>query len=521
MGFKEVKELRKNENFAEALKMALSDLEKNPNDIWYKRSIAWVYYELAKKKEKVELAHPELTGKNTQAGDFDSFIDCIRKINELNLPENEKMIFDNLAYQIGIFLFSLSKEEKPDIKKVSILFEEVQKFFLTKPAESYTFLFKSFHKYNKTWQNYKVFADWWGFENFRFEDFLQEEFNGKKIMPIVEQAYIAYARKLLEGEVGLSSTFSSPKVIDKIKISIFLTSIEILIKEHPEYQYLHYYKAKLLLAVGDKENILSAFIPFAKKKKNEFWTWELMSDVFPKSDERKIACLCKALSLNTPEVFIINTRQKLAELLIEQEKYNEAKTEIVKIIDVKEKNDWKIQNKISNLTAKDWYKNATAFDNNKKFYKLHLKEAEQILFSDIPEQIVAVEFVNTDKKILNFVADKQTHGFFKYGGLLNNPKIGDILKVRFEQKQGDHFYRVLTVEKADNTATCMAISDFSGKININIKSSFGFADNVYIDKKLIAENKIENNQLISGKAILSFNKKKNEWGRKALNINLA
>ncbi len=504
MSFKEVKELRKNENLDDALKMALSDLENNPNDIWNKRSVAWVYYEFIKKN-----ALPE---------NFDIFISYIQKLNELSLPEDEKMIFDNCAFQIGSFLFSLNKVDNPDIRKVTKLFEQIQQFHYTKPSEAYTFLFKAFQRYNKIWQRYIDFANWWNFENFRSEDFLEEEFKGRKIMSIVEQAFIAYAKKLLEGDTVIENNFILPKSINKDKISAFLTSLDGLIKKHPEYQYPQYFKAKLLLAVGDKENVLSAFIPFAKKKKNDFWTWELMSEVFPKSDTRKMACLCKALSLHTQESFLINTRQKLAELLIESKNYNEAKTEITKVIEVKKKNDWKIKNKISNWITQDWYKNAKASNNNQNFYTQYLKDAELILFSDVPEQIVAVEFVNKGKHILNFVRNREIHGYFKYKGLFKHPKIGDILKVRFEQNPKDNFYRALTVEKANKDEVCEAISKFSGKISINKNFSFGFADNVYIDKKLISQNKIENNQLIYGLAILSYNNKKKGWGLKAIEI---
>ena len=48
MSFKEVKELRQQGKLKEALELAQSDLEQNPEDIWNKRSIAWVYYDYLK-----------------------------------------------------------------------------------------------------------------------------------------------------------------------------------------------------------------------------------------------------------------------------------------------------------------------------------------------------------------------------------------------------------------------------------------------------------------------------------------
>ena len=53
---------------------------------------------------------------------------------------------------------------------------------------------------------------------------------------------------------------------------------------------------------------------------------------------------------------------------------------------------------------------------------------------------------------------------------------------------------------------------------MNPSSGFGFVDDVYIDEKSLKEKSIINSQTIQGKAIMSFNKKKNEWGWKSFQI---
>ncbi len=180
MSFKEVKELRQSGKLDEALKMAEQDLEKSLDDIWYKRSIAWVYYAFLK--------------KNATQDKFKDFLEILDKLNNLALPEDEKMVFDKSAFQIGKVLFELGeKPQNIEYRKVNQLFETIKNFHFTKPSEAYSFLYKAFHKCYKNWDNYIAFADWWGFENFREENFLPQEFKGKKIMATVEQAYIAYS----------------------------------------------------------------------------------------------------------------------------------------------------------------------------------------------------------------------------------------------------------------------------------------------------------------------------------------
>lgn len=493
MSFKEVKELRKSGKLEEAINLAQQDLEKEPSNIWNKRSIAWVYHDYLKKYSSIE--------------NFDRFVEYLEKLKSLELPEEEKMIFDTCVYQVGKILFALSRVENIDYSKINILFELVTNFHLTKPSESYSFLYKAFHKGYKNWSNYLQFADWWDFSNFRSQDYLSEEFKGKKIMSIVEQAYIAYSKKLLDGEV-----------INKGHAQYFITKLDLLIKNHPEYQYPLYFKAKLLLAIGDNTNMLSAFLPFAKKKRNDFWVWELLADVFPKEDERKFASLCKALSLKSPDDFLINTRQKITSLLIDKKLFNEAKTEIIKILSTRNDNNWRIPQQVQQWTKEQWYKSAISYSDNKGLYNRYSNKAEEILFQDIPEETVAIEFVNNNKNILSFIKDKSKYGFFKYSSFLEKPEIGDHLQVRLQGDGKDGYYKVLTVKKITGEIKSQAIRTFKGKLKLIKPNNFGFADDVFIDPKTIAENNLEDNQEIKGKAILTFKKKKNEWGWKVIGI---
>ena len=504
MPAKEIKELRQSGQLEQALAMAQNELDAAPENIWGKRNISWVYYEYLK--------------RYAQEINFEGFIENLLKIKDLNLPEGEVMIFDTSAYQVGSMLFKIQNSEPVDYSKINRIFEIIKDFHFTKPAESYSLLYKAFHKGYKNWGRYLEFSDWWNFENFRPEDYQKEEYNGRQIMALVEQAYIAYSKKLLEGEESEEKQYE--RIINKEKIHGFTPHLDKIIEEYPQYQYPPYFKAKLLLALGDNEDILAAFLPFAKKKKNDFWVWELMSDVFPVDDERKTACLCKALSLRTQEDFLINTRQKLAEILIKKELFDEAKTEINKIIATRESHSWKVPQNILKWTNEPWFNDAIEKPNNKDYYDNFIQEAEKLLFNDIEEEIVVVEFVNKDKKILNFIKDKTHHGFFSYKNLKIRPKIGDFLKIRLQKKVNDGPSRVYTAKVLDSSeqVESEAIKLFSGQINIPAGKNFGFLEDIFVSPDFIEKHTIVNRQELSGKAILSFNKKKNDWGWKCYDL---
>jgi hypothetical protein len=128
-----------------------------------------------------------------------------------------------------------------------------------------------------------------------------------------------------------------------------------------------------------------------------------MADAFPESDDRKLACYCKALSINAPEDYLVKTRKKLAQILIDHQKFDEAKTEIKKIVSVKNDNEWKISSDVQSWTNSEWYESAKSLSDNKNLYQDYLHKAEEILFSDKPEEVVVVEFVNKKKKVLTFL----------------------------------------------------------------------------------------------------------------------
>lgn len=501
MSFKEIKELRQAGKLEEALQMANQALEAEPSDIWNKRAAAWVYYEYLK--------------KFTQPDSFVAFKENLIKIKDLELPEDERMVFDNCAWQIVSLVFGLLKSEPVEYSKINELFEIIKEFHFTKSSPAYSLIYKAFHKGYQNWSNYLAFADWWDFENFSSEDYLKEEFNGRKIMAIAEQAYIAYSKKLLEGES--LDPYGQQRIIDKEKIQSFLPKLDELIEKHPDYQYPPYFKAKLLLALGNDEEVLAAFLPFAKQKRNDFWVWELMAEIFSEDRDIQFACYCKALSLKTPEDFLVKLRQTFAAMLIEKEMYNEAKIEIQKAISTREKHGWNLPNQIAQWREQEWYMSAIAKSDNRELYSNNLKKAEEILFQDIPEELIVVEFVNENKSMLNFVKDQRKFGFFNYSSHLTKPQIGDLLKVRFNGDGQDGFYKILTAKEADSNAISTTLKSFEGTLRLVSPQNFGFVEDIFIEPKLIHLGKFDEGQLVAGRAIQTFNKRKMNGGGKRSN----
>lgn len=502
MSFNEIKDLRKSGKLEEALIASNQALEVDPVNIWNKRAAVWVYYDYLK--------------QNVDPAQYDQFIHYLLRIEALQLPADESMAYDQVSWKVGSMVFALAKEEKPDYGKFRTLFSTVSKFHITKPSEAYSFLFKAFHKVYKDLETYLEFAEWWGFENFRQEDYEKEEFNGKRTISVAERAYIAYSKQLLAGKA--QDPFGLHRVPDQEKIKAFMPFLDRVIEEHPEYQYPLYYKVKLMMLDGNANDVLSTFIPFAKRKQNDFWVWDLMADLFPEEKDMQFASYCKALSLNAPQEYVGKIRIKLTQLLVSEGSFQEAKTEIEAFTAAYAIQKWKIPAQITTWKNEPWYAEANARSNNNKLYEKYADKAEEILYLDVPEEIVLVEFVNKNKRMIHFVHDESRYGYFNYSGLLQQPQIGDLLKVRLRGNEQTGFQKLLTVRQANPNTGIPAIKKFSGNVKVVLPMNFGFVDDVFLQPDMVRSEDLSEGQTVSGTAVLSYNKKKETWGWKAIVI---
>lgn len=484
MSFDEVKSLRKEGQLEKALKIALDDWQEDKNNIWNKRALSWVYYDFSK----------QCANQNR----LNDFLKNIEKIKSLNLPKEEKMIFDNLIWLYCAMFKNIYREKNINYQDAVALKQSLKGLYFTTPSENFSILMGALHKTFKDSKYYISLAEKSFFKYLRREDFLPTTYNEKSIMPLAEQIYNAYCKALL-GE-------------DKQKIKNTLPQMEKWIEENPNYTFLPYYKAKMEICLSEG-NPLDTLIPFAKKKKNDTWIWQLMSEILEKDKELEFSCLCKALSLKSPEQFLGKTRLKMAQIFIDRKQFDQAKTEIDLVFEEKKKSGQKIPNKIQNWIGQSWYETAKRQKSNYQIYDKGKTKAEEILFENVKEEIIVVENVNYDKKIINFIESKTKRGYFSYYKILKKPKIGDILKVRLEQKDNGYWQLLSAREESGLESDCL--KKISGTLKI-VQSGVGFVDDVFVEKSLIEKNKLVSGQKLSALAILCFNKKKEQWGWKMI-----
>jgi len=490
----QIRELRQAGRLDEALSMAKAELDATPDNIWAKRNISWVFYGYISRCES--------------ALNWDTFLKNIRAIENLHLPAGEEMLFDNVAWKIGKMVYSISREDNIDPVIVHPLIKSISAFGFTKPSESYSFLLKGVHKVLKNNERYNDFVDWWDLKNLRVEDYENEQLpNGKDAMSLAEMVYSAYSKNLLPKSNNIGQM-----QFNKDKALAFLPVLTEVDEKHPKFQYVSYYRAKLLLAVGETDNTLPAFLPFARRKSKDFWVWDLLGEVVKNDQDKMLACYCKGLSCNSPKEMLTNLRTRLCRLLIARKLYKEAKTEIEEIVRVRIANGFSIPAEIINWQREDWYKTATATNSNKQYYKQHFNQAEQLLYSDIPEEIVIVDRISSDSKILNYFTDQKQSGYFKYEKYIDSVRAGDVLEVRFKPRGDSKFEQVYTVRISNNEAfRARYIRAIEGIIRIGEGNPFGFIEDIYVHPSIVTLKGLKNGDHTRGKAIRKFDVQRNKW----------
>ncbi len=492
MSFKEITRLRKSGKLDEAFKMAGKELQAAPNDEWCKKAIVWVYFDYLK------IAREQ--------NNFENIIVQIGNIKKLALPTSEKMAFDSVAWQVGKYLFAQKLVPAQQLNK---LFDTIYGFSFTTKTDSYSYLLKAFKKHAEKWPRFAEFVNWWGYDNFMPADYLKFTLdNGQDIPPLVESVFIALSKQLLKPP------------IDREKIEGFIPKISAICTAHPKMQYPPYYHAKLMIALGDKKEFLKAFVPFAKKKRNDFWVWDLMSEAFSITDEKYIACISRSLLCNAPGKFMVNVHEKMAGWLIANKMYREAKYEIQKVINIRTQNEWKVPRNLLEHENAFWWNNSETVRNNTKLYEKYAPLANNILLGNLPAETVVIDFVNTTNKTASFLAENRKTGIFNYSRLPIVPKTAQFYTIRFfgQNSKKSTFYKVATIQEITAPVEVDFVKTVEGNLSVKQGNSFGFLRNTFVPPQIVAQYSLCDGSHIKAKAIESYNKNRKTWGWKVVEV---
>lgn len=493
--FRDINQLRKANKTAEAYQTAVEALKSDPDDLWLKRAMAWVLYDLLK--------------ASAEAGNLSDFLQRIEELKQLNMPKTEQMFMENLPWAIYTMLEHIPQN---GLAECTSLFNAIQGIPFVSCA-AYSVMFRGFHQHRGGWNDYISFCDWWNFEHFLVEDYNEYRFTDKSgkmqtVMSLVEQAYIGYSNALLAS-------------MKQEKIHEFLPRIVALSKRRPDYAYFPYFISKLYLSVGEKASAFEAILPFVKSKPNDFWVWQCLGESTD-DDSVRFACYSRALTCRAKPQMLVALKLKYAEQLVGRGFYSEARTELDEVLAIRQKEGWRIPEELYDKINTQWYSQAKKLPSNRKFYVQYTEVAEKLIYPDMQTEEVMVFDINVSRTIVNFVRLDGSRGFFNYRKMRKIEfRVGQVLLLKIQVKKENGFVEVLSCNICEDRSRWKErCSSFSGEFHRFEGKRVGLVldrgKQVFLPTVLAVQ--LSEGEKVAGYAVKSYDAKQKRLGWTAVEI---
>jgi hypothetical protein len=491
--FQNINELRKAGKLEEAYALGRQALAQD-RSVWHQRAMSWVLYGLLKK------AVAEQQGE--------AATEYLEEIRQLGLPADETMFWEKIPWLLGKLIYDLPEPFWP-AATLQRFFDLLRELPVRTPGEGYSYLLRAYLHKGKGWGGLLDFLDWWGLDAFSPKDYEPRTLsNGKRGLALVEQALIAYAKGLL-GEPGEGASVPASE-----RTEAFLAVLQQVGTAHPEFRYVPYYLAQLFMAQGRDDEAIRAFLPFARHKKGEYWIWELMADLFRSDTALQFACLCKALDCRMEDPFSVKLRRKVVPLLLERGESAQAAAQVHRLKAIYVREAWKLPGEVLLWSLMPWAKEHSAAKEDRALFRAHSREAESLLYADIPEVRIIVSAVFRQKGWVYYVSEEGRPGSFRCAAGEALPEVGAAFRARLLEETGQtHAFALQPLPKEEVPETLR--KRFSGVLRRIPGQAFAFVDDVFLPPALVEAYALAPGQYQSGWAVRSWDKHKERLGWQA------
>ena len=478
----------------EAYQRAKANLNAYPKNIWVQRGLGWVLYYMIKS----DTIEHNLQNLLQHLNEF--------AILELLTVQNDGMLLERLLWELAKFIKDTPEE---DIQVAEQLFDSIKQYSFV-PSDGYSYLLKSYKKFANSWNGYVPFIEWWNLSNLQPKDY--QEFitdKGKKIMSLAEQIYIAYSKALL-------------KLNDKGKIQQFIPQIEKMTEQYPNMPYLGYFCGKLMLALGtQRDEALHTIIPFVRKKKNDFWVWQLLSDFYKEEPTMQLACLLRASHCKTKEDFLGKIRQQLVSLYLVKKDYSHAKYHLEKLVSCHLQKGWNIPYAVQDWLRESWAGTVAANPIDDIDY---MQYTNSILQLGTSISIAIVTYVDMLKKRVSVIYGEKKRSSIALSELPGNVKEGSLLKLYWIGNNENKISIICTEPvKSISIDSLSYIKKINGTVEKRADKNFAFLkgrkNNYFISPKLVEKYNLNQGDKTTAFAVYDYNKKKDEWTWSCISIN--
>ena len=514
----EVYKLRKQGLYEEAYRLAKQYIIEFPDDNDLISSLGWVLYSLIKNSENIELQTKYLNEFNSlpisEEIEFNNTL--IKKRMELNTPLSRelkriKIISKEGNYEIALNELRKLNKEYPNQKQIEMQMGWDIYFYLKENGNllKAQILVKEFMTLNYTKEDeilkkciiivvlkhaeyipfFLEFVSWWDITNLPKEFYSDQLDSYDKLQP-------SLAAKIA-GAMWKNIKHFKTNGDEYNWVIIFVKSL--LTKSN--YEWIPYWYVKTVRQLNpDKEIDKSILLPLLRKKKNEFWIWELLANATNDPD-LQLSSYCMGYTCKTGDnIFRKNFLKEFALYLSKNKHITEASVVWDKYVRA---SGLPLDHK--DVKPLGWYKKGG--DNIDQFIEINLKMAIELLVLGKPHIIGVVDHINENKGITHIpiIGDD----FFQLKHIKDNKsknlKPGDCISIRYEEIKNKKIlllWEKIKKQKIDGLFVPIQI----GIVKKNKEKPFANMkvfgqENIFIPSILVKKHKLKSGQAISGWAI--------------------
>ena len=159
------------------------------------------------------------------------------------------------------------------------------------------------------------------------------------------------------------------------------------VAEEDDKLWLDWDRVKLLKRLGRHTEAAQILSFVLKAKRNDFWVWQEAGRLYAyEQPELARACYCRALECKAKPEFTVNVHMELAQLLAVQNEAAWATAEVLAALDIRQKQNWKINDELQKMMNESWYNPAIELPDRIYLYDLYAPDALILCFDNIYEQ---------------------------------------------------------------------------------------------------------------------------------------
>jgi tetratricopeptide (TPR) repeat protein len=414
----QVTTLRKAGHLDEALAVAMPALEAASDDLWLRRAVGWLFYDLIKR-------------------DVEGF-------------GAGRVTRGQLIAHLDQWLREYARGGKADC-----------------PGLLHSRLLTQVLKVNKEWPRFLAFARWWDPACLRPEDREPVALdNGKTLASLELRLFYA---------VGRASSAGSDEQ-DPDLVSWGAELMDTALESHPNDQWLHYYKSKRLIGLGQTAEARKHLLPVLRRQRQASWAWGLFGRTWETEDPGKaITCYFRAIQVAGKDVEVVGTRVQLAQLLAKGERYAEAAVQVRAALACRETNDYRIPQDLAALAASAWYRRYADLPNLTREPDV-AQAANALLFGaeagDLVHRRGVIDNQNPEKALAHVVFGPDDGALLMYRAMKGVAKlaVGTCVEVGFVKGET----RPVTYRLLEDTVIPGLCERFEGELSQRPGQAFAF-----------------------------------------------